>query len=113
MELQIIRSQERKSAVFGLGDIQLRVAFRLLLNSDEQDIVDRYRMTNWLMGTILFGNTNIDFTASTLTEGKNIFTGGDYVMLIRAEEAAREACAHLKHLLVNLPKYSGTETISF
>jgi hypothetical protein len=114
MRLIINRSQAARTGLLGgHKGVEFTLSYRLELSSDENALVDRYRLASYpLTWKTVQGSRMPDDTIASMTEGR-VETVSDVTTLLQNEEIIKTACDGLPPLFEVVRSFGGDEVIEY
>jgi len=114
MRLVINRSQEGMKGVFGGNKgVQFTLAYRLQFTSEEEELIERYKLNNYTLTWINLQSANMpDDTIANMRTGRSQSIP-NVVKLISNERIVRDACDQLPILFEVCRSFGGEEVIEY
>jgi hypothetical protein len=114
MQLSIKRSQQDiKGMLGGHKGVSFTLSFRLILTPEEQELVQRYKLSEYPLTYTTYQGTQIpENTIGTLMEGRTQ-TLSDVTTLVKNEDVVKNACDQLPVLFEIVRTFGGEEVIDY
>lgn len=111
MRITFKRSQkEKKGFLGGSKGFDFVINAKAQLNPDEKALIEKYKISNYILATLQIGNIPIHITVENLQNGIEM-TVENVGALLKLEDDIKETSKSLKDLLAVMASFGGEEVV--
>ncbi|MFL6858863.1 MAG: hypothetical protein ACJ8EB_13285, partial [Allosphingosinicella sp.] len=117
VQLRLIRSQADQKGFFGgHKGVSFALRYKLEVSSEEQALVDRYKVADFVVHTVIYGKSSQgepytwDIHVKDLINGNSVALR-DFSEVVKSEDAVTQGAANLKGLLERMRHFGGEEVV--